>query len=232
MGAIPASAAEQGGAKWPATEQLKCWQCGTDRAPGLFCPACDAIQPFPEQADYFEVMDLPGRRLVIDTEALRRRYYELHRQLHPDLYQTGPQEARVASLRNTATVNRAYATLRDPVDRGLYWLTLRGESVGANNNRVPPHLAELVFEVHEKLEELRAAQRGNGAAGLAQEVGAARAQLLERQAALHAQLQQNFARWDAQAADADTLTRELKGILSALAYVRTLIRDVEKELEN
>jgi molecular chaperone HscB len=231
MGSIRTASADREGAFWPAGERVSCWQCGADHAPDYFCPACDAIQPLPEQADYFQVMTILPR-LVVDLEALQKRYYELHRRLHPDRYQTGPQEARVASLRNTAAVNRAYRTLRDPIDRGLYWLTLQGESLGTNNNRVPPELAELVFDIQEKLEELRAARANDDAAAeLVREVGAAHRELRQRHDALLEQLQRNFARWDSAGGDTAILTRELKATLSALAYLGTLIRDVEKALE-
>ncbi|HVO25399.1 MAG TPA: Fe-S protein assembly co-chaperone HscB [Candidatus Margulisiibacteriota bacterium] len=215
---------------WPAGEPLSCWQCGADRASNLFCPRCAAIQPIPDGADYFQVLGVP-RRLLQDRDALHQRFYELHRQWHPDRYQTGPQGARSASLRNTAAVNRAYSTLRDPVGRGEYWLTLQGETLGAKNNRVPPELAELVFEVQEKLDELRAARGGKSAADLQREVAEVHAELLRGQAALLEQLDENFRRWDAGAAEPATLKRELKTTLSALAYLRRLIHDVEKELE-
>lgn len=230
MGSTPTSAAKREGAVWTAGERVSCWQCGADRAPGFFCPACHAIQPLPEQADYFDILGIP-RRLVVDPNALQKRYYELHRRLHPDLYQTGPQPARQASLRNTAAVNQAYRTFRDPIDRGIYWLSLRGEALGANNNRVPPELAALVFEMQEKLEELREARRTDGNGALIEEVRAARTELAERQQALMDQLERNFAAWDAGTADSAALTRDLKAILSALAYLGTLIRDVDKELE-
>lgn len=230
MGSTPAAATQRNGAVWPAGEPLSCWQCGADRAGNLFCPSCAAIQPIPDDADYFQVLGVP-RRLLQDQDALQQRFYELHRHWHPDRYQTGPQEARSASLRNTAAVNRAYSTLRDPVERGQYWLTLQGETLGARNNRVPPELAELVFEVQEKLEELRAARGANGAADLRRDLVAVHAELLQGQIALLEQLDANFARWDAGSEDAATLNRELKATLSALAYLRRLIRDVEKELE-
>jgi molecular chaperone HscB len=230
MGSIPTSTAEREGAVWSAGERVKCWQCGAEHAPDFFCPACNAIQPLPEQADYFRVLGVP-RHLVVDSEALQQRYYNLHRRLHPDRYQTAAQAARVASLRNTALVNRAFRTLRDPVDRGLYWLALQGESLGANNNRVPPELAELVFAVQEQLEEFRAARRSNGGPDAAREVAAALEEVRERQQVVLRQLEDNFAGWDAARHDPQTLTRELKAILSALAYLGTLIRDVEKELE-
>ena len=230
MGSTPTSTAKGEGAIWSAGERLSCWQCGSEHAPDLFCPACSAIQPIPEQADYFAILGLP-RRLTVDAEALQQRYYDLHRRLHPDRYQTGPQPARVASLRNTAAVNRAYRTLRDPVDRGLYWLALRGESLGANNNKVPAELAELVFEVHEQLEELYATRGRNGDGKLERAVAAAHGELLQRQTGLLQELQENFARWDSGNSEATVLTQELKRILAALAYLGTLIRDVEKELE-
>jgi len=230
MGSIPTSAAKREGAVWPAGERVTCWHCGADHAPDLFCPACKTIQPLPEDADYFQILGLP-RRLIVDTTALQQRYYQLHRQLHPDRYQTGPQAARVASLRNTAAVNRAYQTLRDPVDRGLYWLVLQGQSLGTNNNRVPPDLAELVFETQELLEEFRAARTSNGNATLAAQITALCAQLRQRRADLLKALEENFARWDAAAVDSASLIKELKALLSALAYLGTLLRDVEKELD-
>ncbi len=230
MSSIPASATERDRATWAETERARCWNCGAEHTPSLFCPACNAIQQLPDQADYFQVLDVP-RRLRLDPDALQRRYYELHRRLHPDLYQTGPQAARQASLRNTAALNRAYRTLRDPIDRALYWLTLHGESLGNNNNQVPADLAALVFELQEQLEELRAARGTNGHQRLITEIGAARAELLERQHALLERLDANFTRWDAGQGEPSMLNRDLKTILSALAYLGTLIRDVDRELE-
>ncbi len=231
MGSTPTSAAKREGAMWPARTRVSCWQCGSEHTEELFCPACDAIQPLPEEADHFQVLGLP-RHLVIDLEALQRRYYELHRRIHPDLHQTGPQAARQASLRNTAAVNRAYRTLRDPIDRGEYWLALLGEGLGTNNNRVPPDLAALVFEVQEQLEEMRAARHGDNAAALRCKMCEIRGELAERRGVLVRRLQDNYASWDADATDASRLTRELKELLSALAYLGTLMRDVDKELES
>jgi len=226
MASTPTSAAKREDARWPAEARISCWQCGAPQAREFFCPRCSAIQALPDDVDYFRVLGLP-LRLVVDQQDLQRRYYDLHRQLHPDRFQTGPQDARVASLRNTAAVNRAYTTLRDPIDRGTYWLALQGESLGTNNNRVPPELAELVFETQEKLEELRAVRTPETVA----ELTATRAALEARRDALLEDLSSNFARWDGDESAAAPLSRELKHILSALAYVGTLIRDVERELE-
>lgn len=209
---------------WHHSGDAHCWSCAASREGRIFCPRCNAIQPFPEHADYFEVLGLP-RSPVVDTTLLQRRYYELHRRLHPDLFQTGAPEARQASLRNTAAVNQAFRTLRDPEDRGLYWLTLQGEALGSNNNRVPADLAALVFEVQEKLEDMR----GGDPSGR-DELVQIRTDLQQQRESLLSRLDDNFARWGGQNGDAE-LTRELKEILSQLAYLNTLIRDVDGVLE-
>lgn len=208
-------------------EQARCWQCGKAHALSLFCPSCDAIQPLPAHADYFQILGIEPR-LVVDRAALERRYFDLSRRLHPDKFQTGPAPARIASLGNTASLNRAYRTLRDPIERGLYWLSLQGETLGSNNNRVPAELAALVFAVQEQLEALREDAHN---AVLRDEVRARRIDLGQRAEVVRAHLDDNFSRWDAASADAASLTQELKSILSTLKYLRTLTRDVDKELE-
>lgn len=230
MGANTAPAATREEGTWTAGERVRCWQCGAAHAPDYFCPACGTIQPLPEQVDYFRIMGVPPH-LVIDLAALQQRFYDLHRLLHPDRFQTGPQSARVASLRNTAAVNRAFATLRDPIDRGLYWLALQGESVGTNNNRVPPALAALVFETQEQLEDLRRARGTPEAGALVTAVRHTRTELAVQRDALLNRLQTNFAAWDA-GGDTEPLRRELKSLLSDLAYLGTLVRDLDKELEH
>jgi molecular chaperone HscB len=221
MSSIPSAPAEREG-----EEGGRCWCCDATLARSLFCPACEAIQSLPPQADYFEVLGIP-RRLVVDADTLQTRYFELSRRFHPDLYQTGPARARSASVTNTAALNRAYGTLRDPFERGRYWLTLQGQSLSADNNAVPADLASLVFDVQEKLDALRQDVEET----LIDEMGRIRDQLRERQADLLTQLGENFRRWDARGDDAGNLTVELKTIVASVNYLRTLLRDVDKALE-
>lgn len=208
-------------------ERACCWSCGAVHALSLFCPACEAIQPLPVHADYFQIFGIE-RRLVLDGTSLERRYFDLSRRLHPDRYQTGPSQARIASLDSTAALNRAYRALRDPVERGAYWLGLQGQSLGENNNRVPPALAEQVFDVQDKLAQLRVT--GEPGSPLLQQMRNIRADLERQREILAARLQDNFSRWDAGTADPKALTAQLKDLLSEVAYLRKLTRDVDKEL--
>jgi len=189
----------------------------------------------PPQVDYFSVLGL-RRTPVVDETLLPQLYYALSRRLHPDLYQTGTAEEKEASLKNTALLNRAYRTLRDLVQRGQYWLELQGEHLGKENNRVPPELADLVFEVQEQLAEIREARAAGKNVQGRSELAQIRAELNEQMTRLRAALADNLAQWDRDRdGDRDREGREtkllsaLKNLLSEIAYLRTLLRDVEKE---
>jgi len=205
----------------------RCWRCSHEHQPTLFCPACQAIQLLPAQVDYFSVLGLP-RSPVVNEAELTRRYYDLSRQLHPDLHQTGAAEEKEASLKNTALLNRAYRTLRDLPQRGQYWLELQGEQLGKDNNRVPPELADLVFEVQEKLAEGREMRAEGQETAVRADLEQIRTDLNAQMTHLRAALVENLAQWNGDQS-APKLLRDLKNLLSEIAYLRTLLRDVDKE---
>lgn len=211
------------------TETSLCLHCGKPAAHQLVCAGCDVVAPLgpdTRESDYFSVFSLP-RRLPIDLADLERRYYALSRQLHPDLFHDRPPAEQAASLRMTALVNRAYRTLKDPVQRALYWLELHGESLGRDNERVPPGLAARVFEVQEQLEELRAARTCGAADAELRAMVGVRDELRADLGACETRLTQSFESADGASTEA---LGETKKILSELHYVRTLLRDVEREL--
>jgi molecular chaperone HscB len=207
---------------------IECPSCGKRQEPLLTCAECGS--PLAAPLDCFAALGFP-RKLTIDLDALERRYHELSRKLHPDRFAAKGPKVRDASLRATATLTRSYRTLRDPVARGLYWLELKGEKLADNNKRVPPEIAELVFEVQEQLAEMQLASDPEAAHELATEVTARRVELQFTMDERLAELELHFAKWD-EPADEKMLTLELKTILSNIAYLRTLIRDVDRALEN
>jgi molecular chaperone HscB len=167
----------------------------------------------------------------VNEDELAKRYYDLSRRLHPDLFQTGTAQEKEASLQNTAMLNRAYRTLRDAVQRGQYWLELHGERLGKDNNRVPPKLAALVFAIQEKLEEIREARAQGKATAGQTELAEISTDLEGQLSRVRGDLNRNLARWDENSAQGALLI-PLKNTLSEIAYLRTLLRDVEKESES
>ncbi|HJU28396.1 MAG TPA: Fe-S protein assembly co-chaperone HscB [Candidatus Binataceae bacterium] len=209
---------------------VQCPSCAQVQEPRIVCAKCGA--PIAARLDLFAALGI-ARRLVIETDSLERAYHDLGRRIHPDRFATSPAAVRDASMRATALLTRAYRTLRDPVSRGLYWLELNGHQLAENNKRVPPELAELVFEVQEELAELRNDGDGGEKAALLGGIEERRAELSRMMDELKRELDDNFATFDASGNEAgDPLFAELKSILSKIAYLRTLIRDVGRELDS
>ncbi len=220
-----------------------CWNCQRKRMPGLFCESCGSIQPISPNADYFSLLGL-NRILAIDCERLEKTFHNLSRQLHPDYYQGKSEVEKRISLENSAFINTAYRTLRDPVERVEYLLQLEKSPVEKNQKQPPADLFEEIFEIQEIIEELRNSKE----AGLdSKEV--LKGKLEEEKKGLEAKrgglegcLQTLFDLWDglvkdgvpsdAKKDDKKRLLEEMRVILARRSYINTIIRDIGKELES
>jgi molecular chaperone HscB len=211
---------------------LQCPSCARPQEPRIVCSLCGT--PLAANLDLFAAVGLP-RLLQIDIAGLEKAYHDLGRRIHPDRFAEASHEIRNASLQATALLTRAYRILRDPVSRGSYWLELHGHKLADNNKQVPPDLAELVFEVQEKLSELRDSRGadGNGSREGMLELSAKRASLQGLMDELYAELVENFAAFDQGGGpNPDQLFAELKTILSKISYLKTLVRDVDRGLRD
>jgi molecular chaperone HscB len=162
-----------------------------------FCERCVKVQPVSKETDYFTCLGLP-RRLTIDLNGLEAKFYELSRAFHPDFYQNKSETEQAISLGNAATLNTAYRTLRDPIQRAEYLLDLEAGSVKDIRTSPPSDLFEEILELQETVEAYRASDRESetGRQLLAQLV-AERQALDRRKQDMEHQLQQIFTDWDA-----------------------------------
>ncbi len=75
--------------------------------------------------NHFELFGLPSS-YVIDANQLAERYLELQRVMHPDRYAKGSAQERRLSMQGSIRINEAYETLKDPIHRARYLLSLKG----------------------------------------------------------------------------------------------------------
>jgi molecular chaperone HscB len=155
--------------------------------------------------------------LEIDLADLEKKYYQLSRKWHPDLFARKSAEERSHAEESSALLNDAYRTLKDPVRRAEYVLSRNG--LDAAQAAAPPDLLEEVFELNMALEELR-----EGDEGARPQLIAARTRFTQMRDETDAQLLAEFA-----ANDTETLAR-IRAILNRRNYIRNLLRDVEKSL--
>ena len=141
-----------------------CWSChGPVAGRALFCHTCGAVQP-PRQLDHFARLGLE-RRFDLDAAELDRRYFGFQRNLHPDRFARRTARERAIAESQSASLNQAYETLKEPLSRAAYLLELAGiRSAAAHAATVDDE--ELLTEAMENREALMEAETLEAVDGL------------------------------------------------------------------
>ena len=201
--------------------------------------------------NYFEFFSLP-RKLNVDTAALEKAFYAQSRKLHPDRFASKPAAEQEAALEQASQLNDAYRTLKEPIARTEYLLSLEGvqmeeqsraatDAARATNTAkkqvAPPELLEEAFELNMQLEEMRMNRKmGEDDPQLAKDLNAAKANFEGMLAASQAELEKLWSAWDSalDASDDAAKTKARDGMVALLnrrSYIRNLVRDVNEALE-
>ena len=221
---------------------IECWSCSIGHTHStLFCPHCSKIQP-PPGGDYFQVFGLE-RKFHVDLPALEHEFHRLSRKVHPDRFARAGDKERQWSLADTALLNDAYRTLKDPLSRTEYLLKLEGAEIGeefaaANGkdkrdpSRVPADLLEEVFELNMQLEEMRMAKEmGEEDPALHADLAQAQGKFEALLAAVDSDLRSQWQTWDTgDAAARLTAQQTMVALLNRRRYLRNLVRDVTETL--
>ncbi len=223
---------------------VACWSCSIAHNDStLFCPHCSKIQP-PPGADFFTVFAL-SPHLNLDLPSLEKEFHRLSRRLHPDRFARAEQNEKEWSLADTALLNDAYRTLKDPITRTEYLLKLHGAEIGEEHagkdrrsgemgaSRVPSDLLEEVFDLNMQLEEMRAAHRaGEIDHDLERSLIEAREKFEGLRNVVDQDLRAQWNTWDL----GDEIARQAsqKGMVALLdrrRYLNNLVRDVTETLD-
>ncbi len=99
--------------------------------------------------NHFELFGLPVR-FRFDPAALDRAYHRLQGEVHPDRHAAASDALQRAALQSSARVNEAYRTLKDPVARAQYLLSLHGvDAIGETDTALPLEFLERQLERRE-----------------------------------------------------------------------------------
>jgi len=219
---------------------IECWACSVAHNEStLFCPHCSKIQP-PPGGTYFSVFSLEPR-LNLDLGMLEHQFHKLSRKLHPDRFARGTTVEKEWSLADTALLNDAYRTLRDPIRRTEYLLKLQGADIGEEHSgkdrrdpsRVPADLLEEVFDLNMQLEEMRSAKKmGEDDPDLKQSLTEAKKRFDGSVDEVDSDLRAQWTAWD----DGDESARSaaqktMVALIDRRRYLINLVRDVTETLE-
>jgi molecular chaperone HscB len=137
--------------------------------------------------NHFELFDLP-QGFAVDAKRLAERYRALQAVIHPDRFAVAPDHQQIESLQASAQVNEAYRTLKDPLARARYLLTLyTGEPGTASEISKDGSLLMEQMELRETVAEAQSSS--NPAAAVARVL----TQLAEQSVALDKELEGLFA---------------------------------------
>jgi molecular chaperone HscB len=196
--------------------------------------------------NYFTQFELP-LHLRIDLPTLEKSFYAQSRKLHPDRFAAKPQSEQDAALAASSALNDAYRTLRDPIARTEYLLSLEGiqleeqsraatdaakASGTAKKQIAPPDLLEEAFELNMALEEMRMDPDPN----VRKDLEAAREKFTAMLAETQTQLESLWTAWDAAIDTSDVPAKEsakssMVALLNRRSYIRNLVRDVNSALD-
>lgn len=163
--------------------------------------------------NHFELFGLP-QGFPLDAAALADTYRRLQAQFHPDRFAAAPEGERLIAVTRAAQINEAYATLKSPLRRAEYLLSLHGHDIRGESQTLQDRTFLMQqMEWREALEELRFADDVEGA------IDAFRREIKGEHKVLMAALERHLATrsWDA----AVDVVRKLK-------FVDKMLEELER----
>ena len=108
-------------------------------------------------SNFFALFDVPVSYHV-DLDLVQQRYRDLQKAVHPDKFVNASDQEKRISMQQTSRINEAFNALRQPVDRAIYLLSLKGVDLNLENETT----MDAVFlmeqmEMREAVSEIRSA---------------------------------------------------------------------------
>ena len=107
------------------------------------------------QQDFFHLFNLP-LRYQIDSAALEQSYRALQAQVHPDKFAHLSEQERRMAMQWATRANEGFQTLRSPLNRARYLLSLQGvDTQEESNTAMPVDFLMQQMEWREALDETK-----------------------------------------------------------------------------
>ncbi|WP_168219326.1 Fe-S protein assembly co-chaperone HscB [Limnoglobus roseus] len=167
-------------------------------------------------SDYYERLGLP-RRFSIDEAEVERRYLAQSRQFHPDFHGGASDADQLFVIEQTASLNQAYTTLKDPFRRAEYLLSLLGGPTAGQEKSQDQSFLMQMMETREQMDEIRAA--GGSLSEL-------EADLMGQFSVVIADVASRFAKIESQPTPLPTELVDIRRHLNAARTIQSLLRDL------
>jgi molecular chaperone HscB len=168
---------------------------------------------------YFELYQ-EAFSLQINTAQLKRKYYELSRQYHPDHVSLADADAQEAAMKMSTQINEAWKTLSDVDLRLKYILTLKNIIAEAEEFKLSNNFLMQMMDVNESIADAKL--QGN-----ATMLNSIHVQIEE----LKVQLKQSI-QWALAVADLHHLSESEANSLKQYYYQSKYLRRLQQQLQD
>jgi len=128
--------------------------------------------------NYFELFDIPVQ-LKVDKGAVKKKYFELSRQFHPDYFINNDDAAQQQALEESAKLNKALKTFNSVDETIAYVLTLKGLLIENEKYELPPDFLMEMMELNEAVADAAFDDDGSARQGILQQVEKAEKEIYE-----------------------------------------------------
>lgn len=105
-------------------------------------------------SNYFQLFNLP-ESCVLDQDKLSEAYRVQQQEIHPDRFANAPEPEKLRAIQLSSYLNEAYETLKSPLRRAAYLLSLREIDVeNVDQNDLGMELLLEQIQLREQLDEL------------------------------------------------------------------------------
>ena len=104
--------------------------------------------------NYFELFDIPVS-LTVDASSIKKKFYALSRQFHPDFFSNTSEEEQAKALEMSALLNKALQVFSNSEETIKYVLQLKGLLEEEEKYQLPPDFLMEVMDLNELLMEVK-----------------------------------------------------------------------------
>lgn len=140
--------------------QKQCSSCGTALPLNtLSCTSCSTLQPLPSELNAYELLGLEEDKIEnngwnVDLNELKSIWRKRMSLSHPDRMGTKNEKEQKIAAQQSAMINKAYETLREPLQRAHLLLEKFQSSIPSEAESLEdPEVLMEVMELREELEE-------------------------------------------------------------------------------
>lgn len=165
-------------------------------------------------SQYFTLFQLEPQ-FDIDTDSLEQNYRTLAARFHPDRFASASAFEQKQAVMMSSTINEAYRTLKNPIDRAAYLLRQQGIDADApEHTSFAPEFLMQQMEWRETLTEARGGQDQTALPALDKEISGAQQELWrDLREAFRRQQYEDAAQLVRQGRFLDKLKKEISNLL-------------------